>query len=213
MVLPGKNARYYGFRWYRNTQGNCQPKPELCRIASGYQASPGGTNVDLNIGDPVKRISTGFVDIVSGTEGTPEDIYGIIIAVNPYFTGDRMQPTSVLPGGTTYVGNERQSTVLVCPAAGQLFACDVNDNTTATSEDAYRDFIGENVDHVLEADANTEKAEPRLNISTHATTNTLQWRIVNLSANESVQDYSQENVELIVQVNRSQEAPYIRDGV
>ncbi len=71
----------YGFKWIRAVNGGKEcPAPERWPVASGYQgAIQGGTNVDLHVGDVVKRLSTGYLSLAEGTEitgyaGTPADI-------------------------------------------------------------------------------------------------------------------------------------------
>jgi len=201
------NMAKYGFR-YSMSNGEPCPNPVRRYVADGYQAKADDTttNVDLNIGDPVKRLGDGTVALANG--GDP--IYGIIVGIEPYWNGSVMQPTSRLPGGTTSGGIfERQSAVLMVPAKGIYWEADVNDNTTATTEVAYRQFAGENVDHACVADLSNPsqpKANPRLAIAGHGTP-TAQWRCEHLSSSLNNQDFAGANVKYVVSVNESQETP------
>ena len=89
------------------------------------------------------------------------------------------------------------------PAECAVWNIIVNDATTATTEAAYQAFIGENCSHIHTALSGGLALTPKLNISTHATTATLDWRIVGIP-NRSVQDFTGANVELEVICNRPQ---------
>ena len=119
-----------------------------------------------------------------------------------------MTPTNRLPGATTGGGViDRQSRALVVPVQGVVFECDVDDATTATTFGAYQAYIHENVDHVCVADltnASKPKANPKLDISGHATTHTLGWRIVGVSTSLENQDFSGTGVKLYVVCNNIQ---------
>lgn len=199
------NPALYGFRWI-GSRGTSIPKPEIYRVASGYQAAPGAVNCDLNPGDPVIKVSDGTVAIA--TTGV---VFGVIIGVEPFYDGTKMVRDDRLPGNTVYGSVlERQSKVLVIPVADQLFECVADENTTATTQAAYTAFIGENVDLVMVPVA--PLATPRLDISTHAVTNTLGWRIVNLGRGVNI-DYTGNFVPLVVTANLPQQAPFTILGV
>lgn len=201
------NTHKYGFRWARDFNGgrDCPAGIEYT-VADSYQgqADDDATSVDLNIGDPVKMVSTGTVALAQSTE----DVFGIIVGVLPYWNGTAMTPTSRLPGATTGGGLlERKSRVLVVPVQEGLWECDVDENTTATTEAAYLAFIFENVDHTCAGDttnASRPKADPRLDISGHNTTNTLGWQIMGISKSLENMDFSGTNVKLIVKCNNIQ---------
>ena len=79
----------------------------------------------------------------------------------------------------------------------------VNDATTATTEAAYQALVGENCSHIHTAASGGLALTPKLNISTHATTATLDWRIIGIPDRTS-QDFSGANVDLEVVCNRPQ---------
>lgn len=211
------NAREYGFRWVRSELGQGNMPVQRVRLASAYQPAAGGTNVDLHPGDPMQIASTGTGTIGIGSEGTQSIIYGICAGFSPEYDGSVMQPRNKHTGGSgAYSTNlERQNFVYVIPVVGQVFEIDCDDNTTATTEQAFYAFIGENADMVLTADttnANDPKATPQLDISTHNTTSTLQWRIVDISPRVNT-DYTGNYVKLRVTCNKVQPAPFNTTGV
>lgn len=210
------NLRSYGgFKHVRSLLGDVPPSTIPCRVASGYTgAINGGTTIDLNIGDPVRYVSTGTVAHAAGNEGASggEDIFGIVMGVLPYWDGFKRVPGQRLPANTVYGSIlERQSYVLVYPAAGHIWEIEVDDIVTATTEAGYTAFIGENCDHRL-----TTGSEPKsnclLDISTHGTA-TAQWRIHNVSQNVQNQDFSGAYVKLYVTCNETQVAPFTVVGV
>lgn len=202
------NRALYGFRPVRSWPGGGTniPTPIEMAVADAYQATSDGaaSNVGLSIGDPVLKVSTGTVGLAT----TTVDVAYIIVGFKPYWNGSFMTPTNYLPGATTGGGViDRQSRALVIPVESCLWECDVDDNTTATTFAAYQAFIGENVDHVCVADttnASRPKANPKLDISGHATTNSLGWEIVAVSQSLENQDFSGTGVKLIVKCNNVQ---------
>lgn len=198
------NLKVRGFVWSEAANGgkSC-PNPMPMAVADAYQGQldGAGANVDLRPGDPVKLVSDGTVALANTTEAP----YGIVVAISRYFNGQVIDPTTFLPGGATGGGIlERQSQVLVVPANAGTWSLQCDDNTEATTEAAYQAFIGENVIHVCAGDGVTGYAAPQIDISSHATTATLEWRIVGIDRNESNVDFSEANVSLLLQVNFSQ---------
>lgn len=203
------NVRKYGFRWYQGNHNTC-PKPREFHVADAYQATidGGGTNVDLNIGDPVKYVADGSVALAN----TTDVVYGIIVGIaQVYVSADGgVRPRDRVPGGTTGGGNlERQTRVLVVPARAGIWEVDVDDIVTATTEAAYRALIHSNVEHVCPGDTTDSarpKAAPRIDISTTNTTAGHGWRIVGISKTLDNRDFSGANVKVLVMVNDSSEA-------
>lgn len=201
------NRARYGFRFVRQRSGGTNlPTPIECAIADSYQATSDGaaSNVGLSVGDPVLLVSTGTVGLAT----TTVDVWGVIVGFKPYWNGSFMTPTNYLPGATTGGGVlDRQSRALVVPVENNVFECDVDDATTATTYAAYQAFIGENVDHTCVADttnASRPKANPKLDISGHAVTATLGWRIVGISQSLENEDFSGTGVKLHVMCNNIQ---------
>lgn len=186
-------------------------------MESAYQAAVnGGGNVNLNIGDPV-RIVGGFAVLAAGSEaaaGAAESVYGVVVAVRPYKRSGnspgQLQPTSVLPGGTTYTALSDQSLVEVVPAAGSVFAIDVENEGSVDTLAEYQALVNKNADHVL-MDSGDNKADPKLDLTAPGTA-TQQWRIVGVSKSAKNEDFTGANVELLVTVNETQQAPYVVVG-
>lgn len=200
------NAARYGLRW--STAANAHPVPNPLRryVADAYQAKADDTtsSVDLNIGDPVKRVTDGTIALAN----LGDAVYGVIVGIEPYWNGSAMQPTNRLPGGTTGGGLfERRSAVLVVPAQAGYWECDCDEAGVATTEAGFTAFIGENVDVACVADitnASQPKANPRIDISTHDPASR-QWRIEYVSGTRDNQDFAGLNVKLILRINESQE--------
>lgn len=182
-------------------------------VASAYQAAPGGTNVDLNVGDPVIRVSDGSVAIA--VAGATNPIHGIVASVVRIWDAGlgAMRPSDKVPGATTWATIDRQTLITVYPVLGRYFEVDVDDAVTATTLAGYQAFIGENVNLIYSASATTGKATPKVDISAHATTNTFQFSIVDVSPSVMNQDFAGANVKLIVQVNLPDDNPPLILGV
>lgn len=210
------NVQLYGFRWHSTLFGGAdKPSPIRCRVASGYQASPGGTNVDLYPGDPVMPVAGGTVALA--TAGSSTKIYGVIEGFGPVGPGP-VPPAGFLPwlnrlpGGTTFtVAEQLEVFAWVIPVFGQVFEVDVNDNTTLTTYSGYVGAIHHNADMAYSASSTLKKAFPKLNISTHNTTNTLQWRIVDIWRRVDI-DPTGLNVKLLVTANLVDNAPINTTG-
>jgi len=221
------NTHFYGFRWAYNANGKDMPKPELMDVGSGvnFTVSGNATNLNLNVGDPVALLSTGFITLAGGNENgqTSQAAWGVVVGMGPvgFFNGTRMVRQSFLQSGCTYTaGNvDRISQVLVVPFSAGMWEIDVDDNTTATTQAGYQAFVGENCDHQLVPNAqgfvNAQlAANPVLNIASHAAaTTTLSMRIRGISKNFANQDFSGKFVKLIVSVNKGQENYFTSAGI
>lgn len=205
------NVSRGGFRYHGSRSDVGGPIIERVRVASGYQAADvNAASVNLNVGDVVKKVSDGTVALAAGTDA----FYGVIHNILPYYDGTVMRWNKFLPGNTVYgTVLERQSFLEIIPVAGVLFEVDVNDNTTATTQAAYTAFIGENANHINTGLVSAVAAFPQLNIGGHNTTNTLGWRIVDISPTMENQDFSGTGVKLIVTANLTQQAPFTATGV
>ncbi len=213
------NTAIYGFRWVGSLIGkNIVPVRE--RVQSGYQGAPGGNNIDLWPGDPVKRVTGSGNNpggVIIATAGGGAGVAGVIAGIGPYFVSaiGAMVPGGVsLPGGTAYgTVFERESTLWVIPAVGAVFEGDCDDNVTFTTEIGYKTAIGKNCDLSINNVSGDTHAYPKLDISTVGTGNTLQCRILDISPNFANQDFSGTNVKLWFTFNVVQEAPYAPLGV
>lgn len=219
------NTHVYGFRWVRNINGDSQPNPELMVVASGanFTVSGDATNLNLNVGDPVKLNTDGSVSLAGGNENsqTSQAPWGVVMGMGPvgFFNGTRMVRQTFLQSGCTYGTKvDFQSQVLVQRFSAGIWEIDVDDNTTATSVLTYQALIGENVDHRLAPNTigSTDsqlRANPVLNIASHnPATTTLSMRVTGMSLNFSNQDFTGNFVKLLVGVNKGAEMLYTNVG-
>lgn len=199
------NVSRYGFRWSIASNSHPVPNPLRKYVADGYQAKAdnGTSNVDLNIGDPVKILADGTIALAI----TGEAVFGIIIGFEPFWNGSAMTPTSRLPGGTSGGGLfERKSAALVVPARSGVWEADFIPATALATQATFEAWVGENIDHVIVADvsnASAPKANPKLS-GAHAAA-TAQWRIWGVSGYLDNQDFAGNFVKFLVVVNEGQE--------
>ncbi len=193
------NGHIYGFRPVRSLEGGSLPSPIRCPIASGYTGS-------IRAGDPIKRLSTGYWQLA--TNGAAFD--GVVMRIGPYYNGTRFAPhTDYLPSSTTYGTNfERQSFVYAMPAQRVIFEADCDDATSITTYANYLAAVGENVDIVIGDGTSNALADPLLDISTHAVTNTLTMRIHGISELNPFMDPAGTFFKLLVIPNLTSEAPW-----
>jgi hypothetical protein len=217
------NVKQYGIRWATGYNGRPHPQAVEMAVASAanFTVSGYGTNVNLNVGDPVKISSDGTVSLAGGNENgqTSQPIWGIVVGMGGqgYFNGTRMVRSPYLPSGVTYgTAIDRQSKVLVAPASQGFWEIDCDDIVTATTYLGYQAFIGENCDHQLvpaAATAITLSANPVLDIGSHnPATAGLSFRIVGVSQNFANQDFAGQWVKLIVSVNDGAEPFFTNVG-
>ena len=193
------NLVRYGFRPFKG-QYSSEEKLEEWPVASAYQAAPGAVNVPLRVGDPVSRVSDGTVALTAAGGGART--YGVILGIVQVYDSSigAPRPSINVPGGTTWSGLVNQTKVLVMPVKGRIFEIDADEATTATTEATYQSYRGENADIIHVPVLNTG-AFPKLDISTHNTTNTLQLNIVGVSPTGDNRDFAGLNVKLLVQFN------------
>lgn len=204
------NVHLYGFRWsVAANGGRACPVPIRCYVASGQndQADGAAFSVHLRVGDPVKLVNTGGVSLANTTEAP----CGVIVGIERYYEASTglMRSGPYYPNQTTWGTVEaRRGRILVVPATAGRWEIDVDDKVTATTYATYRALMGENATHTCAGGgvAANLAANPLIDISTHATTNTLIWRLEDLSQTAYNRDYSGSNVKVIVSVNASCEA-------
>jgi len=199
------NAVRYGFRFVKSRYGGGNPPVEEAWVATAasFDVNGGAANVVLGEGDPLVQLSDGSVTLAVGSETTDSTtILGICVGIKQYYDTVRGVMTAMGPGvpsdlawGTNLA---RQTRIYYVPIEAAIWACQVDDATTFTTEATYQAAIGENVRMVLTGASGENRAKPKLDISTHATTNTFPFKIVDLSHTAQNQDYSGANVELYV---------------
>lgn len=213
------NTHQYGFRWKGSLDGSCYPKPLELRVATAYQATVSATNVDLSIGDPVQfnvgAPGTGFIEL-AGAAGSPSILYGVIVGFSNVKVGLPLKgrPFARLPGGTTYTTEENASKVLVIPFGRNIWEVDILNNTASC--DTFTEYLAMTnrcMDLVYSLDSSNSdfnRAGPYLNF-TGITDDTADFRVLGVSKTRLNQDFSGNNVKMLVCVNESGEAPFVTD--
>lgn len=196
------NVKRYGFRPVGNRWGQ-DYKPEIGYLASGYAGQD--TNAaacGVGAGDVLKKVNDGTLALAAAADAFAYVCVGVI----QYWDGTVIRSGSAVPNASGVFGTnyERETQILVVPAAGVVFEVDCDDAVTATTYAAYKTLIHNNVNHINTGDTSLLRASPQLDISTANTTNTLQWRIVGISPTAENQDYAGSNVKLLVTANISQ---------
>lgn len=197
------NPQRYGFRPYKSRFGGSIPEPERLRVASGYQGTDtNSANCDIGPGDIFKKVNDGTVALAAATDAFAYVCTGVI----QFYANGVITSGKVVPGGSGVYGTnyERETLILGIPVTQCIFEADCDDAVTATTYAAYRTLIHNNVNHINTGDTTNVRANPQIDISTANTTNTLQWRIVDISPTQENQDYSGSYVKLLVVANISQ---------
>jgi len=188
------NRRMGGFRWRFNVNAPSSTTPPIVlrAVASAY-----GTV--LYDGDPVKLVNDGTV----AAAGVGDATFGIFCGAERYYDGSVIRRGGSLPVSTYGTNVERQSMARIIPCRGQVFEIDADDATTATTFLAYQAFIGENADIATGTNVG-DQSGCQLDISTHATTNTLVWSIHDIATYPD-HDFAAVGVKLLVRCNLIQE--------
>lgn len=203
------NLLRYGLRPIKGHFNSHPWSIQRMRVASGYSPTVSGNNVNVNVGDVVKKVSDGTVALCAAGDQP----YGVVDRIHPYFNGTRMTFGTNLPFNTVYGSNlERQSFVSIIPVENCIFEAVADDKTTATTQATYTGYIGENVDLINTGDTTNQTVNPMVDISTHNTTNTLTWRIVDIAPRVDI-DFTGLYVPLYIAANYSQDAPFTILGV
>jgi len=166
------NRYFGGFHWVRSKTSpgmyTAAPPLQILPVASAY-----GTV--LYRGDPIKVLSDGTVSAASAGD----TLYGFFSHAVQYYDGTVVRGGGKLPVSTYGSVLSRQSLVAVIPARGQIFRGYADDATTATTLSAFQAYVQENIEWVA-GTAVGDQSGALLDISTHATTNTLSLRIENI---------------------------------
>lgn len=215
------NAARYGFRWVRGREGG-KPMPvieeRICATGASFDVNGGAQNVSLRKGDPVILLSDGSVDLCDGNEGAGGalNLYGIFMGCKQYWNGTKLlMAQEYLPSdiswGTVW---ERRTIVYVAPFLAGVWEIDTDDTSASYDTEAeFHAFVGENADYKLWGASGELFANPRLDISTHATTSTLVLRIVDVSKTVENADYAGNYVKMHVEANLSGRPAFTATGV
>jgi hypothetical protein len=208
------NPYHYGFRWYKAFHGGAPlPAPVPRFVATAYAGAYNTSGyVDMNVGDLVQEVSDGSVAHATGSAASPSIMtgspWGVVVGIKKYYDGSVVTGGTKLPRSTTWSNDDQKAEVLVVPITAGIWECICDDKVTAVLKATYEAYIGENVEVAFHYDATTKKAHPRLDISSHATTYTLGFKIVGLSPRVEVVDYAGSYVPLLVVANRHTVAPF-----
>ncbi len=200
------NRHLYGFRYYSNIAGGGIGPATEYTVASGYAPTPAATATGIVAGDPVEFLTNGTLQLMGDTALTGLTTgFGVVAGINnaKVDPNGRARPTSFYPSGTTYATKATETRLAVLPFGRVLWQIDVNDNTTATTEAAYKALIGEFCGLTYSpdtADANKPKANPLLNISSHTVTASadVPFQIMGISKTAENVDFSGTFVKLLV---------------
>lgn len=170
-------------------------------VASGYNTA------DIYPGDPVNAQTDGTVirTPAGSAAGVATDgITGVVVEILQFkdSSGNVRRNGKYLPSGTTWTAHRERSRLLVLPVTNnQMFRC-IFDTAIATMA-AARSLRFGNADHVYggAADQGLGLTSFQIDISTLATTNTLQWRVVNGTINKVSNDPLQATFEGLVVAN------------
>lgn len=218
------NAHRYGFRFVRSLSGVDTPQILTFPIASGYQpgtVNGGGTNVNLNIGDPVRLVEDGTVQLVqtaqdvSAQDDDSDDFcYGVVVGFPRVIVGGSPRPGSFFTGGTTYsggIGGDSAPLVSIIPAAGNIFELDLDAAPTVQTLSGLMANVGGVATmaySVLTTGTGQPKANPLISKSSivFATNNQLQLQIVGIGKAAYAGDFTAANLPMQVMWNTLQMA-------
>ncbi len=166
------NVTRAGFMYHSTLGGAPAPVPVPKQVATTYATA-------LYPGDVVKLVSDGSV----AAAGAGDAFFGVVSHVIQYRNADGVLVRNgrYLPASLSYTADTERSLVAVIPAFPfVVFEVDADDGSTATTIAAHRLFVGENANlnaTAYTADTGLGLSGMALDISTHAVTATLQWRI------------------------------------
>lgn len=225
------NIHRYGFRYVRGLTGDECPQVLTFPIATGYQPNTqdggGGTNVNLNIGDPVRLREDGTVRLtqvgtdVTGEQGTgPETVYGVVVGFPRVLVGGFPRPGSFYTGATAYsggIGSDSAPLVAVIPAAGNIFEADLAASLGTGIKGDYLGVIGRTAPilyTVLTSGTGQPKANPLIGTLT-ATGGGVQTQLIitGLGKAGDAMDFTAANVTMQVMFNSLQNALNTKVGV
>jgi hypothetical protein len=219
------NNHIYGFRWVRSLSGSSTPQVITKPIASAYQPNTGtdgtgGTNVNLNIGDPVQFQDGGVLRLTPpGLGGTTdvldEKTFGIVAGFPRVVIGGGRRPNGFYVGGTTYaggIGGQDATLCAVIPVKDNIFEVSIGAAPGATF-DTMGEFMAavpKQVDitySVLTSGIGQPKANPLAGMTVNNTTGRNQLIILGLAHINDAQDFALANVRLEVMFNAVQLGP------
>jgi len=194
------NTRNYGFRAVKG-YGSNDIGLIYHTVATGYDGQDGSANsVDINIGDPVKRVNSGTIALATAGD----EVLGIAQAFKPYWDGSAMKPTNKLPNQNSWGTVEaRRPWVGVAYAKQSFWEADFDAAHSTPTFPGYVALVGENFDHVLTGNTTATSARPEMDVDTNATSDAT-WRFEQISTRVT-QDFTAAYVKGIFSINESEE--------
>jgi hypothetical protein len=198
------NLLQYGFQPYKWRHGPTY-RTKLIASAASFDVSGGAQNVGLWPGDVVITAGDQSLALCTGSENsqTPVSPQYVVIATGFQWdaTVGKMMLKHSHADAVTYSLAQRAGRVFVAAVEDAIWSVVVDDITTATTEADYQELVDLNVDMINAGATGELKANPKLDISSAATTATLKWRIVGIDPTKDNRDFSGANVRLLVVPN------------
>jgi hypothetical protein len=154
-----------------------------------------GTSSVIYEGTPVIPLANGLIDIVGAAAGGTVPLLGAFIGVEYTDTNGKPTFTNKWPG-TSSVKSSTEATALIAAHPDQLFLI----NCDAAAADTLV-HINANFATATSGDSTTNKSTGELAVSTAATTNTLNLRIIGFEDSPSNEDATAAGRLAIVQIN------------
>ena len=205
------NAVRYGLRPFRSRIGG-EFSPIEGKVAStqSFDVNGGGSNCVLQRGDVVRLNASGYWEQCDGAENTAQTPDGVVAQIVRYFdvgTG-RLTRAAKLPSDVTYSGDRNATRIMVWPIADCWWEidCDAVAGTGLLTD--YETLVGLNASIILSGADDGGSLAPLLDIGTANTTNTLIWRIRQVSPTAENQDFTGANVKMIIGPNLAQDPAY-----
>lgn len=190
------NLTLHGFR-YAFSAVCGEPQKFKRELANNYATA-------IGIGDVIIQVSDGTV----GIAGATDEPFGVVVGCWYTRAGESLpRPAITIPANTTFtpttVGSRQASVVEFIPAIPSVHFFEADADTTTTDIATAIGYIGENTqtEVTTAADAVLGSRE-MLDISDHATTESLPWRLVDIVRYPGVA-YDAARVKYIVTANHS----------
>lgn len=195
------NNHVYGIRWFRSLSGQSTPQIVTFPVASDYQAATAGsTNVNLNIGDPVRVVNGAIQLTLDSTDTTTTNgtaaaaSYGVLNGFPRAVIRSGVGPNSYLTGGYTYsggLGGDAAPVASVIPVSGNIFQIDADGVLPTPTRSGALALVGQTAGisySVLTSGVGQPKANPMLDISTVTSDGTGQGQLLIVGVGDIDQD-------------------------
>lgn len=199
------NIAVYGFR---HISGPKNFQQFIVAASTSFDVSGGAQNVYLRPGDVVLRAADGGIDLCNGSETTAQAPFGVVAGIDFQYNAATglMEKNDGLASDIDYSTDlNRQSKVIVIPfSRDQIWEVDADDAVTFTTKAAYQAAQGLNFNFINKGASGERWANPRIDISSAATTDSLMFNFANLANTANNRDFSGLYVKLFVRPNHIQ---------